>query len=188
MKKFALSLLAVVLLAGCSAGAGAVDQQAGGDKRFVSGDGSVSTYPRGERKKAPNISGEVVGEGSFTLDEFAGKVVVINFWGQWCAPCRAEADDLIEVYEATKAQGVEFLGINVRDSEDRAAAFENTFDVPYESVFDPSGRVALGFRDTPPNAIPATIVLDREHRVATVFRKPLLAEDLEPVVAALAAE
>ncbi|HEX2418530.1 MAG TPA: TlpA family protein disulfide reductase, partial [Micromonosporaceae bacterium] len=67
-------------------------------------------------------------------------------------------------------------------------AFEESFAVPYPSVFDPAGRTALGFREVPPNAIPATIVIDRKGRVAAVFRKALLRDDLEPVVRQIAAE
>lgn len=184
-----LGLLGVVSLAsGCGTGAGAVDQSAGSAKRFVSGDGTVSRYEPGDRTVAPRIRGELLDEAKFDLNKWRGSVVVINFWGEWCAPCRAEADDLIKVYEASRDSNVEFVGINVRDSADKAEAFERNFNVPYPSVFDPAGRIALSFRDTPPNAIPATIVLDRELRVAAVFRKPLLAEDLQPVVTAIAAE
>lgn len=176
------------MLAGCGTGKDAVDPQAGGAQRFVAGPGTVSEYPPAERKAAPAISGELLGGGRFALADRRGTVVVVNFWGSWCAPCRAEADDLEAVYQHTRADGVEFVGVNVRDAADRAAAFNRTFGVSYPSLFDPAHRVALRFRDTPPNAIPATIVIDRAGRVAVVFRKPLLREQLLPVVERIAAE
>jgi thiol-disulfide isomerase/thioredoxin len=114
--------------------------------------------------------------------------VVFNFWGSWCAPCRAEADDLEAVYAATKASGVEFVGVNVKDSKDNAIAYERTFKVTYPSLFDQGMRVALKFRKTPPNAIPATVILDRQGRVAIVLREPLLREKLQPEVERIAAE
>jgi len=183
-----IAVLAVVVLSGCSTGKDAVNQDAGGQQRFVAGNGSLSEYAPGDRKAAPKLTGELLDGSDYDLAAHQGKVVVINFWGSWCAPCRAEADDLEAVYAATKASGVEFLGVNIKDSRDNATAYETTFKVSYPSLYDRSQRVALKFRDTPPNAIPATIVLDRQGRVAVVFRKPLLREDLKPVVERIAAE
>lgn len=179
--------LAGSLLAGCS-GEQAVDREAGKDQRYVAGDGTSATFPDGERPKVADLSGELLDGSRFRLDDLRGQVVVVNFWGQWCAPCRAEADDLQSVYVATKPAGVAFLGVNVRDSRDKAIAFERAFKVGYRSLYDPDGRVALRFRDTPPNSTPATIVLDREHRVAAVFRRAVVADDLRPLVDDLAAE
>ena len=178
----------VVLLAGCSTGRDAVDPEAGGAQRFVAGSGTVSEYAASDRVAAPRISGTLVGGGRFDLGAQRGKVVVVNFWGSWCAPCRAEADELVAVQAATKASGVNFLGVNVKDSEDKARAFDRTFEVNYPSLFDPAGRIALRFRKTPPNAIPATVIIDRQGRVAAVFRKSLLRSELLPAVQRVAAE
>jgi thiol-disulfide isomerase/thioredoxin len=183
-----VAALAVTALAGCSSGKDAVNQDAGGAQRFVAGSGSISQYAVADRKAAPKLTGELLDGTKYDLAAHQGKVVVINFWGSWCAPCRAEADDLEAVYAATKASGVEFLGVNIKDSRDNATAYETTFKVTYPSLYDRNQRVALKFRDTPPNAIPATIVLDRQGRVATVIRRPLLREDLRPVVERIAAE
>ena len=106
-----------------------------------------------------------------------------NYWGSWCAPCRAEAPHLESTYKATRSLGVRFLGIAIRDTRETATAFQASFGITYPSVFDPAGRVALAFRDVPPRSVPATIVLDRRLRITAVFRKPLLREDLEPTVA-----
>ena len=184
----AAAVLVVVALSGCATGKDAVDQEAGGRERFVSGDGTLTKYQPGKRAKAPNVTGELLDKKKFALRDYRGSVVVVNFWGSWCAPCRAEVDDLVQVADASAAVGVKFLGVNVRDSRDKAEAFDRVHKVPYPSLFDPAGRVALSFRETPPNAIPATIVIDRQGRVAAVFRKPLLATDLKPVVDEVAAE
>lgn len=183
-----LALLVTVALAGCGTGDKAVDQGAGGQQRFVSGNGTMVEYAAADRKSAPRLTGELVDGSDYDPSANKGKVVVVNFWGSWCAPCRAEADDLEAVYAATKASGVEFLGVNVKDSRDNAKAYEQAFKVTYPSIYDRAQRVALKFRDTPPNAIPATIILDRQGRVAVVFRRPLLSKDLQPVVERVAAE
>ena len=142
--------------------------------------------PAGKRPAAPQLSGELLEGGRYDLSQDRGQVVVINFWGSWCAPCRAEIDDLEQVYLSTKDQGVRFLGINVRDDRDKAKAFHQG-KVTYPSVIDPSSKLALDF-DVPPNTIPATIVLDREGRIAVVIRVAVQAAEFEPVVARVAAE
>jgi thiol-disulfide isomerase/thioredoxin len=183
-----MAALLAGLLAGCSTGADAVDQGAGGRNRFVAGDGTRTEIPAGDRSGPPKVSGELLDGGTLDLASLRGKVVVVNFWGSWCAPCRAEADDLQAVYDATKDKGVEFVGVNVKDSKDNATAFERTFKVTYPSLFDPSMRVALKFRETPPNGVPATVVLDRQGRVAVVARTPMLQDALQPIVERIAAE
>ncbi|MGN9913167.1 TlpA family protein disulfide reductase [Phytohabitans sp. LJ34] len=142
--------------------------------------------PVDKRPTPPRLSGELLEGGRYDLSQDRGQVVVINFWGSWCAPCRAEIDDLEQVYLATKDRGVRFLGINIRDDRDKAKAFQQG-KVTYPSVIDPSSKLALDF-DIPPNTIPATIVLDREGRIAVVIRASVKAADFEPIVARVAAE
>ncbi|MFC7549224.1 TlpA family protein disulfide reductase [Plantactinospora sp. GCM10030261] len=152
------------------------------------------TTPRGVISCAPDLrppatplSGELLDGGRYDVADERGQVVVVNFWGSWCAPCRAEADDLESTYQATKASGVRFLGVNTQDSRDKARAFEQSFRISYPSVFDPSSKVALGFA-VPPNSTPATIVLDREGRIAEVVRREVRADELRSLVEKIAAE
>ncbi|MEV4203108.1 TlpA disulfide reductase family protein [Micromonospora globbae] len=114
--------------------------------------------------------------------------MVVNFWASWCAPCRAEAKDLNSVFEATKAQGVQFLGVDIMDDRSRAQAFVDAFAVPYPSLFDPAGRVALAFQGVNPSAIPTTVIVDRPGQVAAVFRKRVTAIELETVLRDVVAE
>jgi|SRR5882757_61065 len=178
----------LAVAAGCSTGRNAVDQQAGGQDRFIAGTGKSVLIPVAKRDMAPDISGSLLDGKSFQLSSLNGDVVVLNFWGSWCAPCRAEAPELMAVYNATKASGVHFLGINVKDEKQLAQAFDRTKRVTYPSIFDPQGRIALQFRNYPPNAIPSTIVLDRKRRIAAIFLRPLLKSDLLPVVQQVARE
>jgi thiol-disulfide isomerase/thioredoxin len=142
--------------------------------------------PVDKRPPAPQLAGELLEGGRYDLSQDQGQVVVVNFWGSWCAPCRAEIDDLEQVYGATKDRGVRFLGINVRDDRDKAKAFHNG-KVSYPSVLDPSSKLALDF-DIPPNTIPATIVLDRKGRIAVVIREAVQAAEFQPIVDRVAAE
>ena len=115
---------------------------------------------------------------TISLEDFAGQVVVLNVWGQWCAPCRGEADDLEEVYEQTKDLGVQFLGINVRDNQQRQGAGLRRSTAGRLPVdLRPVDAVAAGARAQLSDVgRPTTVVLDREHRVAAVFLTELLAE------------
>ncbi|MGB9377500.1 MAG: TlpA disulfide reductase family protein [Mycobacteriales bacterium] len=183
----ALGLIAVAASA-CATGPDAVDQAAGSSNRFVAGDGTVRILPAGQRKPAPAVTGKLLDGTSFDLSGLRGDVVVVNFWGSWCAPCRAEAADLETVYQRTKGSKVSFVGVNVKDGLSSAKAFQRTKKITYPSLYDRTGRVALQFRDTPPNSIPATLVLDRRGRVAALFSKSITVGELQPVVATIAAE
>jgi thiol-disulfide isomerase/thioredoxin len=174
-----LCALAVVALAGCSGG--------GGEGNCSTNSDGVIECPPPDRAPAPKVSGDLLDGGQYDLTQDRGQVVVVNFWGSWCAPCRAEADDLEATYQATKDQGVRFIGVNVQDGRDAAKAFEGSLKVTYPSLFDPASRVALDF-ELPPNTTPATIVLDRDGRIAAVIRKPIQQASLQPVVARVAAE
>jgi thiol-disulfide isomerase/thioredoxin len=142
--------------------------------------GEIVKFSLGDRSAAPAISGDLLGGGSYDLATKQGRVVVINFWGSWCAPCRAEADDLEAVHKDRPE--VEFLGINIRDERDKANAFASERS-SYPSIFDPPGRLALKFEDVPPNTIPATIIVDKQGKIAIVIRKAVLKEDLALMVA-----
>jgi peroxiredoxin len=174
-----LCAVAVVALAGCSGGSWE-------EKCSTNSDKVIECTPE-NRAPAPKVSGELLDGGRYDLTQDRGQVVVVNFWGSWCAPCRAEADDLEATYRATRDQGVRFLGVNVQDGRDKAKAFEKSLEVTYPSLFDSGNRVALNFK-IPPNSTPATIVLDRDGRIAAVFRGPIVQSTLQPVVVRAAAE
>jgi thiol-disulfide isomerase/thioredoxin len=183
---------AMLALPGCSTGDDAVAQ--GGTFEFVAPGGKTDIFydPPESRGRPGEISGPDLMDPNrmLSLDDFAGRVVVINVWGQWCGPCRTEIGQLQQVYDATRDDGVSFLGINVRDNN-RAAAVDFVTDrkITFPSIYDPAMRTMIAFGGKyPTTVIPSTVVLDREHRVAAVFLRELLAEDLLPLVQRLAAE
>jgi peroxiredoxin len=179
----AVLLLATLLLAGCTTGEGAVDVNNGGEFRFVAGTPAGEVIPEEERAAAPDFSGTLLGGEEFTSAELAGDVAVLNFWGSWCAPCRVETPEFQEVYADVRDDGVQFLGLNVKEpSEQFALAFVERFGIEFPSLYDPRGEVALAFRDYPANAIPSTIVLDRQGRVAAVYTGEVSQDDLRRVI------
>ena len=147
---------------------------------------TMQTYAIADRAPAPQLTGELLDGGEFRGADHAGDVIVVNFWGSWCPPCRVEADDLEQTYLATKEKGVTFVGINVRDTRDAARSFALGTST-YPSIFDPESRLALGF-EVPPTAIPSTIIIDRQGRVAMITRSTVLRDDLERLVTQVAQE
>ncbi|QSB05045.1 TlpA family protein disulfide reductase [Natronoglycomyces albus] len=148
--------------------------------RYVTGDGSTIRYTDiDDRPHAPHLSGTTLQGDEVTTQDWAGEVIVLNFWAQWCAPCREEAPDLVEAAEHYET-GVQFLGINVMDTNSKAQAFEKRHGKPYPSIEDPPGRLVHKFLDVgvSPNTFPTTLIIDREGRVASVWRQPITSDVL----------
>ena len=154
---------AFALLAGCS-GAG----NRGTTDGFVSGDGSITRIDADQREKAPVLKGDDLEGRPLSTADFAGKTIVVNVWGPWCAPCRAEAPALDKVAEEYADKDVQFVGILSRtDNPDNAIAFNRKYGVTYPSFADQGGSLELGFNDSLPTmAIPTTWIIDSEGRVA----------------------
>lgn len=154
-------LLATMVLTACGSAT------ASGDAGFVAGDGSLVLLDEQARSPAPTWEGELLGGGTWRSTDTLGDVLVINVWASWCAPCRAEAPVLEEIWQEFKDQGVQFVGLDTRDTEASALAFIERYGITYPNVIDTDGRLQLLFSDTlPPQAIPSTLVIDREGRVA----------------------
>lgn len=163
----------------------------GGDTNFVMGEDGIATVEKGERTAAPDLSGKTVDGGQLAVSSFKGKVVVLNVWGSWCAPCRAEAPSFEKVYTDLKGKGVQFVGINTRDNErDNAVRFEEQQGVTYPSLYDPTGKLMLRFEKGTlnPQAIPSTLVIDREGKVAARSLAALSEERLRSMIDPVLAE
>ncbi|MFM1779657.1 MAG: hypothetical protein RIS51_802 [Actinomycetota bacterium] len=159
----------VLALAGCSADPLAEQFRSGDNKNYIAGDGTVTEYAISERPVAGEWSG--ITESGLQLDSSAllGSVTVLNFWYAGCAPCRAEAPDLVALHEKYSSQGVNFVGVNVRDTAETALAFDRKFGIQFPSVMDAqSGAVSLAFTGVvSPSAVPTTLIIDAEGRVAS---------------------
>lgn len=188
MRKFAPLLAAAFLLTGCS---NAASPDGGDTFSFHSPGGQTEIfYDAAERKPIQDFGGETLTGEQINLSDFAGQVVVLNAWGQWCAPCRAEVDDLEQIQEALTSRGTgTVLGINVRDPNPQIALdFLKDNGVTYPSIYDPPFKTAAYLGGVPSSVIPTTIVLDAQHRPAAVFLRQVTAEDVLGVVEKLEAE
>ena len=184
MRYLLLAIATMVLLAGCATGRDAVAR--GGTFEFVSPGGKTDIFydPPASRGTVGELAGDSLTEPgtAVSLAQYPSQVVVLNIWGSWCGPCRSEAAELVRVAGATVSQGVQFLGIDVRDSRQAGADFARDFGLTYPSIFDPPGRTLFALAGLPRSVVPLTIVLDRHHRVAAVFLHAVHAQDLQPVV------
>ncbi|RWZ59718.1 redoxin domain-containing protein [Labedella populi] len=164
----AIAGVALLALTGCTNDPLADQYREGSGKGYIAGDGSWTEIPAVERDEPVEFAGVDQNGDEVTSDDFAGEVLVVNFWYAACAPCRAEAPDLVELSGQYEGQGASFLGVNVRDQADTAIAFDETYGIEYPSIIDTNdGAVKLAFSGSvPPNAVPTTLVLDAEGRIA----------------------
>ena len=182
MRRLLAAALAATATAGVLAGCGGEENWA---KKCTTTNGVVECDVA-DRPQIGDVTGELLDGTTYDIAGERGKVVVVNFWGSWCAPCRAEAPDLEKTYQATKSKNVAFLGINSRDDRDSAKAFERG-RVTYPSIYDFDGDVALKF-DITQTTTPATLILDRQGRIAIGLRRSTTAGELQPLVERVAAE
>ena len=162
-----VALLPALLLTGCASDPLADQYRAGSGKNYIAGDGSVTEIVPENRGETISFEGVDELGGAVSSSSFAGQVVVVNFWYSGCAPCRAEAPLLEEAFVQTSPNGVVFVGVNVRDQAETAVTFNAQFGVTYSSIIDTNGQAQLAFAtNVPPNAVPTTLVLDRQGRVA----------------------
>ncbi len=183
-----VGVLAVGLtLSGC-AGREAVSATGDGSG-YVAGSGVLTRFQAADRKLAPAVTGTTLDGAALRLAAYRGRVVVLNFWGSWCPPCRAESAALAQAARDTRASGVAFVGINVRDDASQARIFSARQHTPYPSLLDRYGEVTVRFSPTvPPQAIPTTLVLDRRGRIAASVFGEITYTRLMPLLRSVAAE
>ena len=183
----AAALACALALTGCSGGSATADGPTSPQLKIVDS-GENGLIAEGDRPPAPSLSGTTLEGEQLDVADYRGQVVVLNFWASWCPPCRAEAPNLIEVAGQTEDDGVQFIGVNVKNARDEALAFERKQGVPYPSLHDQPGVLLTRFRKLVPQVPPTTLLLDREGRIAGRFIGGVTTDELLVPVQALAAE
>jgi thiol-disulfide isomerase/thioredoxin len=161
----AVALLATGLILGFTGGSGQAS-----DVTYLDGSTSAWVYKAGHRPLVPDFTGRTLTGASLRLASYRGKVVVLNFWGSWCPPCRAEAPSLAVLSEQYRSRGVSFVGDDVGDTPENALAFTRDIGITYPSVNDPGYQVAQQFgKVILVNDTPTTLVIDRTGHLAGVI-------------------
>jgi len=153
-------LLVVVLVTGWAGGGNS-------DVTTIDGNTGAVVYAAGHRALAPEFTGSTLTGSKLSFSAYRGRVVVLNFWGSWCDPCRAEAPTLALAAKQYQPAGVTFLGVDERDTTASAEAFTRNFGITYPSVNDPGQEIALDFTAVVPlEGTPTTLVIDRTGHIA----------------------
>jgi thiol-disulfide isomerase/thioredoxin len=154
--RISIALLCAFTLSSCGNGGDSVAQES-----YIAGDGAVTFIASANREIAPKLSGKTLYGGFYKFTD--KKIAVVNVWASWCSPCRAEVPTLVALAESFPE--VQFMGILTRDNLANAEVFARQKAVEYPNFIDDA--LLLGFRNTlPANAIPTTLLLDKQGRVA----------------------
>jgi thiol-disulfide isomerase/thioredoxin len=173
-----LSLISALTLTACGGGGSSSPEES-----FIEGSGAVTRIDITDRKAAPALSGMTLSGKTFIFNP--GQVAVVNVWASWCSPCRAEVPILIEL--AKQYPEVQFMGILTRDNPATAEAFARRFAIPYPTFIDDS--LLIGFKGTlPANAIPSTVILDKNGNVAARISGEVTLTSLSKLIREIEAE
>ncbi len=184
------ALLGVALgLAACGGGApaaaaGATPTASGAGQS--AGIGFSGVYPAGSRHLAPALSGPLLGGGYLNLASLRGHAVLVNFWASWCGPCQAETPTLERLSRELAPLGVRFVGVDVADSDGAALAFRARDQVSYPSLVDHAGQLLARFPGVPPSALPSSVLIDPQGRIAATWVGPVQAAGLARALRAIA--
>lgn len=132
----------------------------------------ITQFPIDERAAAPQIEGPSLTTGQvIDLADSSGQITVLNAWASWCAPCLTEMPILIEAQ--AQYPDVQFLGLNSIDEQTSASQFAEDLGLTFDSIRDPEGELLASIPGVPPRALPSSIVIDKQGRIATRIIGPV---------------
>jgi len=165
-----MMVLASLVTVSCTSTSDALAEQYrdGSGANYISGDGAITVLAPESRTDSVQFEGDLDTGEFFSSSDYAGSVIVVNFWYAGCPPCRVEAADLESLHQQFLSDGVALVGVNIFDQAPTALTFAKDFGVSYGSIMDvETGSVRLAFAgQVAPNAVPTTLVLDKQGRVS----------------------
>lgn len=109
-------------------------------------------------KPAPEFELNRFGEGTVSLNELKGNVIVMNFWASWCIPCIKEVEILDNAYDKFSDNSVKIIGVNIWDEKEEAVAFLTKYNVDFINAYDPDGKIQV---DYGVGGVPETFFIDQ---------------------------
>jgi thiol-disulfide isomerase/thioredoxin len=149
-------------------------------------DVGLTIIPADDREQSIVIAGQTADGTELSTASMGGDIVVVNAWASWCAPCIEELPLLASAAESFAERGVEFVGVNSMDDPIAAASLLGSS--PYRSIDDRDGAILATIPGVPPRALPSTVILDRQGRVAVRIIGPVRPGQLEAVLEELVTE
>ena len=131
-------------------------------------------------KTVPDFSATDLDGNPISLEQYRGKVVLLDFWAVWCGPCIAEMPTVIEVYNSYKDEGFDIIGISLDTDEDRLRDYLKESDIPWRQVFSGEGWKSPVAQQYGIRAIPAPWLIDKD---GTLITHQARGEKLERLVA-----
>ena len=127
---------------------------------------------------------------STSLEDYRGKVIILNFWATWCGPCRVEIPDFVKLQEKYRSQGFEIVGVSMDkiwprgSGAESVAPFMKSYNINYTVLMVNDLKALAGY--TIPQGIPTTYVLDREGRIVKTYIGPrtmeIFEQDITPLL------
>jgi thiol-disulfide isomerase/thioredoxin len=158
----------------------------------IAGGFIISSIFRSKGSKEISISAVPVPTTSLSssLEDYRGKVVILNFWAVWCGPCRTEIPDFVKLQDKYRSQGFEIVGVSMDKvwprggGPETVAPFMKDFNINYTVLMVNDTSALAGY--TIPQAIPTTYVLDREGRIVKSYLGPrpmaVFEQDIKPLL------
>jgi thiol-disulfide isomerase/thioredoxin len=142
--------------------------------------------PKDQRDCLPDVSYIDTTGAAYPRESLLGKVVLVNFWATWCAPCEKEIPDLSKAYQKYKSKGVVFLGILIDNPDSQQLLnFQSDHDMTYP-VVRANRDVMASYNN--PDAYPTTFVYDRSGKQVFTRLGQVRERDLDTLLATLTAQ
>lgn len=127
--------------------------------------------PIGIGKRVPNFTLTTFDGEQYSIEDYRGQVVLVNFWASWCKPCEQEAAELEQAWRNFKDQEVMFLGVDYVDTEREARTYLTKFDISYPNGPDLRTKISQAFRI---RGVPETYIIGRDGTIVDIKISPYL--------------
>lgn len=127
--------------------------------------------PIGIGKRVPNFTLMTFDGEQYSIEDYRGQIVLVNFWASWCKPCEQEAAELEQAWRKFKDQGVMFLGVDYVDTETEAMTYLTKFDISYPNGPDLGTKISQAFRI---RGVPETYIVGRDGTIVDIKISPYL--------------